>query len=355
MPAEYIIAGRAINAQNPPYIIAEISGNHMGQLEKAFDLIVAAKEAGADAVKFQTYEAHTITLDCDAEAFVVQDELWKGRRLYDLYKEAQTPFSWHPKLFGKAQEMGITAFSAPFDSSAVDLLESLHCPAYKIASCELVDIPLLAKVGTTEKPVILSTGMAQEEEINEALSALFQAGTKYVALLHCISGYPTPHSQANLATMVALAEKYDVPIGISDHTKGVSVPVAATALGAQIIEKHFCLDRSEGAVDGDFSLEPQEFSDMVQACKQAHAALGCVQLTPLPSESDSIRFRKSLYIAQDMNKGDVLDEKNVRSVRPAGGLHTRYLNDVMGQKILSDVKAGTPLTWAILEGASKQQ
>jgi len=354
MPAEYIIAGRAINAQNPPYIIAEISGNHMGQLEKAFDLIVAAKEAGADAVKFQTYEAHTITLNCDAKAFLVQDDLWKGQRLYDLYKKAQTPFAWHQPLFDKAQEIGITAFSAPFDLTAVDLLESLYCPAYKIASCELVDIPLLTKVGITKKPVILSTGMAREEEINEALSVLFQAGTKHVALLHCISGYPTPYSQANIATMVALAEKYDVPIGISDHTKGVSVPVAATALGAQIIEKHFCLDRSKGAVDGDFSLEPPEFADMVQACQQAHAALGSVHLEPLPSESDSIRFRRSLYITHDMQKGDVLDEKTVRSVRPAGGLHTRYLNDVIGQKILSDVKAGTPLTWAMLEGADEK-
>ncbi|MFC3050526.1 pseudaminic acid synthase [Kordiimonas pumila] len=353
MPESYSISNRTINAIEPPYIIAEISGNHMGSLETAFELIKAAHSAGADAVKFQTYEAHTITLDSDAEAFIVHENLWKGERLYNLYKKAQTPFAWHQALFAKAAEIGIPAFSAPFDATAVDLLQSLSCPAYKIASCELVDIPLLQKVAATNMPLILSTGMATEAEVDEAIATLKEAGADTIALLHCISGYPTPHHEANLQTLPALRAKYNLPIGISDHSMGIAVPVAATALGAVIIEKHLCLSRQSDAVDRAFSLEPHEFADMVRACREAHSALGKVQIGPVASESDSLRFRRSLYITRNLKKGDVLDATAVRSVRPAGGLHTRYLKDVMGQKIRETVKAGTPLSWNLIEEAER--
>lgn len=342
------IDGRVIGEGHTPYIIAEISGNHMGDITKAFALIDAAKAAGADAVKFQTYEAHTITLDSDAPSFVVQEDLWKGRKLFDLYKEAQTPFSWHPDLFKKAKDVGITAFSAPFDHIAVDLLESLDCPAYKIASCELVDIPLLKRVATTGKPVIMSSGMATEAEINEALSTLRENGASEIALLHCISGYPTPFADANIATISKLREKYDIAIGISDHTLGMSVPIAATALGATIIEKHLCLDRTSNAVDAAFSLEPRELSELVTHCRNAFDALGSPHLKPVASEADSLRFRRSLYFTEDIAAGDEIPAPAVRSLRPAGGLHTRHLDEIIGRRAKSAIAAGTPVAWGLL-------
>ncbi|MBL4836875.1 MAG: pseudaminic acid synthase, partial [Kordiimonadaceae bacterium] len=314
------IDGRPIGNGHKPYIIAEVSGNHMGDLDKALALIDVAKEAGANAVKFQTYEAHTITLDSDAPAFIVQEDLWKGKKLYELYEKAQTPFAWHEALFAKAAAVGITAFSAPFDHSAVDLLESLNCPAYKIASCELVDIPLLKKVAATGKPLILSTGMATPAEIEEAQETVKTAGATQVALLHCISGYPTPYADANIATIAALRATYALPTGISDHTIGNTVPVAATALGACIIEKHICLGAGAGAVDEAFSLSPEELRQMVLACNQAYEATGAVTLAPTPSESDSLRFRRSLYFTDDIPAGGLIAETAVRSLRPAGGL-----------------------------------
>lgn len=342
------INGRVIGNKHAPYIIAEISGNHMGHIDNAFALIEAAKTSGADAVKFQTYEAHTITLDSDAPAFVVQDDLWKGHRLYELYKKAQTPFAWHKDLFAKANEVGITAFSAPFDHSAVDLLESLNSPAYKIASCELVDIPLLKRVAATGKPIILSSGMATEAEINEALATLRENGADQIALLHCISGYPTPFSEANIKTISTLRNKYDVPIGISDHTLGLSVPIAATALGATIIEKHLCLDRNSMAVDAAFSLEPEELKSLVQHCQEAYEAIGSSYLQPVPSESDSLRFRRSLFFTEDIAEGAIIKKNAVRSIRPAGGLHTRHLEEVVGRRAKSAIKAGTPVAWDLL-------
>lgn len=342
------INGRTIGDGNRPYIIAEISGNHMGELANAFALIEAAKDAGADAVKFQTYEAHTITLDSEEPSFVVQEELWKGKKLFDLYKQAQTPFAWHQDLFEKAAELGITAFSAPFDHSAVDLLESLHTPAYKIASCELVDIPLLRKVASTGKPVIISSGMATEAEINEALATLRENGATEIALLHCISGYPTPFSEANIRTIHTLMEKYDVPIGISDHTLGLSVPIAATALGVSIIEKHICLDRDSAAVDAAFSLEPAELKQMVQHCREAYESLGSAKLQPVDAEADSLRFRRSLYFTKDIEAGSIIQKDSLRSLRPAGGLHTRHFDEVVGMYAKSPIKAGTPVTWDLL-------
>jgi len=351
--SKFDIAGRLIGAGHPPYIIAEISGNHMGDINKAFALIEAAKTAGADAVKFQTYEAHTITLNSDAPAFVVQEDLWKGKKLYELYEKAQTPFAWHEALFTKAAQVGITAFSAPFDHTAVELLESLNCPAYKIASCELVDIPLLKRVAATQKPVILSSGMATEAEIEEALEALRTNGAKHIALLHCISGYPTPFTDANITTLAALAGKFSVPIGISDHTQGLSVPIAATALRACIIEKHICLDRASGAIDSAFSLEPSELALMVQECRNAFDALGRVQLGPVASEADSLRFRRSLYFTEKIQAGEKITEKMVRSLRPAGGLHTRYLDEVIGKQAKDTIEAGTPVSWGLLNAEKK--
>ncbi len=348
MAFQFKIDGRSIGEGQPPYVIAEISGNHMGSLNTAFALIEAAKNAGADAVKFQTYEAHTITLDSDDPAFVVQEDLWKGKKLYDLYKKAQTPFSWHPELFKKAKTVGITAFSAPFDHTAVDLLENLNSPAYKIASCELVDIPLLKRVAKTGKPIILSSGMATEAEINEALATLRENGASEIALLHCISGYPTPFADANIKTIEKLRDKYDVPIGISDHTLGMAVPIAATALGATIIEKHLCLDRSSEAVDAAFSLEPDELAALVKHCRDAHAALGSPLLAPVASEADSLRFRRSLYFTEDIAAGAEIPTNAVRSLRPAGGLHTRHLDEIVGRRANTAIKAGTPVAWELL-------
>lgn len=345
---ELKINDRTIGEGHSPYIIAEISGNHMGDIDNAYALIDAAVDAQADAVKFQTYEANTITLDSDTPSFVVQEDLWKGRKLYDLYKEAQTPFSWHKDLFDYAVEKGITAFSAPFDHSAVDLLEELNTPAYKIASCELVDIPLLKKVASTGKPIIISSGMATEAEINEALSTLRECGAQEIALLHCISGYPTPFSDANIRTIATLREKYDAPIGISDHTLGSSVPIAATALGACVIEKHICLDRASAAVDAAFSLEPAEFKTMVRQCREAFAALGSEMLQPVDSEADSLRFRRSLYFTEDIAKGTLIEENSVRSLRPAGGLHTRHLDEIVGKYTKTKIKAGTPVSWDLV-------
>lgn len=348
MTSQLQIDGRTIGEGHAPYIIAEISGNHMGDIDKAFALIEAAKEAGADAVKFQTYEAHTITLDSDAPAFVVQEDLWKGKKLYDLYLQAQTPFSWHADLFKKAKDVGITALSAPFDHTAVDLLEELNCPAYKIASCELVDIPLLKYVAKTGKPVIMSSGMATESEINEALSTLRENGASEIALLHCISGYPTPFADANIKTIDKLKVKYDVAIGISDHTLGVAVPIAATALGATIIEKHLCLNRASKAVDAAFSLEPDELSALVQHCRNAFEALGTAKLQPVASEADSLRFRRSLYFTENIPAGAKIPASAVRSLRPAGGLHTRHLGEIIGRRTKDDITAGTPVAWGLL-------
>lgn len=349
------IDGRVIGEGHAPYIIAEISGNHMGHIETAFSLIEAAKTAGADAVKFQTYEAHTITLNSNEPAFVVQEDLWKGKKLYDLYKKAQTPFSWHPELFKKAETIGITAFSAPFDQTAVDLLESLNSPAYKIASCELVDIPLLKRVAKTRKPIILSSGMATEAEINEALATLRENGATEIALLHCISGYPTPFADANIKTISKLQHKYDVPIGISDHTLGMAVPIAATALGATIIEKHLCLDRTSNAVDAAFSLEPQELAALVTHCKDAFDALGSALLQPVASEADSLRFRRSLYFTEDITVGSKISADAVRSLRPAGGLHTRHLDEIVGRRANTAIKAGTPVAWGLLQQETEKK
>lgn len=345
----FSVAGRAIGPGHSPFIVAEISGNHGGDIERAYDLIAAAAASGADAVKFQTYEAGTITIKNDAPAFVVENELWRGRSLYDLYREAQTPFHWHERLFQKAADAGITAFSAPFDPTAVDLLESLDCPLYKIASCELVDIPLIEKVASTGKPVIMSTGMATFAEMEEAVVAARACGASDVALLHCVSGYPSSSADANLATLSELGSRFDVPVGLSDHSPGTLVPTAAVALGACIVEKHLCLQRGDGTVDSDFSLTPDEFSELVQACRETHSAIGAPIDGAIAAETDSLRFRRSLYVVEDVAAGDAFTERNVRSIRPSGGLHTRHLNEILGSRAAENIKVGTPLAWDMVD------
>lgn len=344
------VEGRTVGASSPPFIIAEMSGNHGGDIEQAFALIRAAKQAGADAVKFQTYEASTITINHASDAFVVQTALWQGRTLYDLYSEAQTPFSWHADLFACAREEGILAFSAPFDHTAVDLLESLSCPLYKVASCEIVDIPLIRRIAQTGKPMIMSTGMASYTEIAEALEAARGAGAEHIAILHCVSGYPTALSDANLSSITKLKEMFDVQVGLSDHSKGTVAATCATAMGATIIEKHLCSARADGAVDSDFSLEPDEFADLVGACKAAHSVLGHPVDGASSAEADSLRFRRSLYVVSDMKSGDIFSKENVRSIRPAGGLHTRYYDDVLGRVTTCDIQAGTALDWQLVDG-----
>ncbi len=344
------VSGRQVGADAPPFVVAEISGNHGGELAKALELIEAAAEAGADAVKFQTYEAHTITIDSKDPAFIVDTPLWQGRHLFDLYQQAQTPFSWHADLFAKAAECGLLAFSAPFDLTAVELLEELDCPLYKIASCELVDIGLIEAVAKTGKPMIMSTGMASFAEIEEALLAARSAGARDIALLHCISGYPSEASDANLASLAALSERFEVAVGLSDHSAGVTLPVAAIALGACIVEKHLCLKRGDGAVDSDFSLVPSEFKLLVQACKDAQRSVGTAVDGAVAAEADSLRFRRSLYIVEDVVAGEMLTSQNVRSIRPAGGMHTRHLRKVVGKAAKQDIKAGTPLAWEMIEG-----
>lgn len=346
---QFTVANRMVGAGCAPFVVAEISGNHAGDIHRAFELIDAAAAAGADAVKFQTYEADTITIDRKDQSFVVETSLWRNRSLYDLYKEAQTPFAWHERLFSHAQGAGIMAFSAPFDLTAVDLLQSLDCPLYKIASCELVDIPLIQQVAATGKPMIMSTGMASFDEIEEAVSAARSAGASDLALLHCVSGYPSEAKDANLVTLKELQQRFEVPVGLSDHSPGTTMAIAAVALGATIIEKHLCLSRADGSVDSDFSLEPEEFAALVKNCSEAYRALGKVADGPVGVEADSLRFRRSLFVVEDVAEGECFSAKNVRSIRPAGGLHTRYYAKILDLPAKRTIKAGTPFAWDMVD------
>ena len=336
------IAGRKIGTGCPPYIIAEVSGNHGGDLDRALEMIDVAKSCGADAVKFQSYTPDTITIDCDREEFIVGNPLWRGRTLYQLYTEACTPFEWHPALFERARSVGITAFSTPFDDSAVTLLESLDAPAYKIASSELVDINLIKRVAQTGKPVILSTGMATLDEIAEAVTAVESTGNRALCLLHCVAGYPTPANESHLNTLNTLRD-FGYPVGLSDHSTGTLVASSAVAMGAVVVEKHFCLSRSEKTVDGDFSLEPAELRELVEQCAQVHALKGLSLNGASPVEADSRRFRRSLYAVADIAAGEEFTRENVRSIRPANGLHPRYLERLLGTKSKRHLPRGTPL------------
>jgi N-acetylneuraminate synthase len=350
-PAAIKIAGREIRQGGPPLVVAEISGNHNQSLERAMAILQAAADAGADAAKLQTYTADTITLDVVGGPFVISDPQspWAGKRLYDLYQEAHTPWEWHKPLFDRARQLGLLAFSTPFDPTAVDFLESLDVPAYKVASFELVDLPLVEKIARTGKPMIISTGMATLSEIGEAVEAARRAGATEIALLKCSSAYPASPEEMNLATIPHLAQAFGVPAGLSDHTLGLAVPVAAVALGAAIVEKHLALSRSEPGPDVAFSLEPREFRAMAEAVRAAQQAVGRVDYGVSPREAASRAFRRSLFVAQDVRAGDLFTPQNVRSVRPADGLPPRCLADVLGRQAARDIQTGTPLTWNLVK------
>ena len=338
------IAGRLIGTGCPPYVVAELSGNHKGDIARAIALIDIVKQAGADAVKLQTYTADTITIDHDGPGFVIEGGPWHGRKLHELYREAHTPWEWHPVLFDHARKIGITCFSSPFDPSAIDLLERLNTPAYKIASFEIIDTPLIRYAARTEKPLVISTGMATISEVGEAIVAGRQAGSGGVALLHCVSGYPTPPEEANLARMPALAKQFDAPVGLSDHTLGVQVAITSVALGAALIEKHVTLARADGGPDAAFSLEPQELSALVEGVRIAHAALGTADYGRAASERGSIAFRRSLYAVRDIRAGEIFTEANVRSIRPGYGLPPKLLPEILGRRAACHIERGTPLS-----------
>lgn len=342
------IGGRRIGTGEPPYVIAELSGNHNGDLSRALRLIELAKEAGADAVKFQTYTADTITIDHDGPEFVIGSGLWKGRKLYELYQEAHTPWEWHAQMFAHARKLGIAAFSSPFDPTAIDYLEQYNPPAYKIASFEIVDTPLIAYAARKGKPLIISTGMANDVEIEEALAA---AGGKNVVLLHCVSGYPTPANEANLGRIGKLASRYNCPIGLSDHTLGIDVAIAGVAMGACIVEKHFTLARADGGPDAEFSLEPDELARLVAGLKTAHSAIGTADYGRAKSEQSSMIFRRSLYVVRDIAAGEVFTDDNVRSIRPGYGLAPKNLPFVLGKRAARAIARGTPLSLDLIQSA----
>ncbi|EPR1454510.1 TPA: pseudaminic acid synthase [Citrobacter koseri] len=343
------IAGRKIGADFPPYIIAELSANHNGDINTAFRLIEIAKESGADAIKIQTYRPDTITIDCNKEDFQIKDGLWKGKSLYQLYEWAHTPWEWHQKLFEKAKEVGITMFSSPFDFTAVDLLEELDAPAYKIASFELVDLPLIRYVASKGKPMIMSTGMADEHEIQEAIDAAYGAGCKELVVLHCVSGYPAPAEDYNLATIPDMAKRFNVITGLSDHTIDNTTAVASVVLGANIIEKHITLDRNGGGPDDSFSLEPKDLVALCRDAKTAWMALGRVNYERKESEKGNLKFRRSLYVVKDVKKGEKLTSENVKSIRPGYGMAPKYYDDILGKHARVDLKYGTPLSFDVIE------
>lgn len=336
-----ILDGRRIGPDAPPYVIAEMSANHGGSLERALQVIEAARTCGASAVKLQTYRPDTITLDSDAEEFRIQGTLWEGRTLYDLYEEAHTPWEWHEPLFRRARELGITIFSSPFDETAVELLESLGAPAYKIASFEVVDLPLIRVVASTGKPLILSTGMADNEEIGEAVEAARSAGCEELALLHCVSGYPAPAADYNLRTIPDMRERFGCLVGLSDHTLDNTTAIASVALGASLIEKHFTLDRSAGGPDDSFSLEPAGLEELCTGARTAWESLGRVDYGRKSSEQGNVQFRRSLYWVRDLEAGEVVTPDAVRSVRPGHGLPPKRLDELIGRTLARAVRAKT--------------
>jgi pseudaminic acid synthase len=342
------IAGRDIGLAAPPYVIAEMSANHNGSIENAFKIIDAAKQAGADAVKLQTYRPDTITINCDSEDFRIRGGLWDGRTLYDLYEQAHMPWEWHAPLFEHARKREITIFSSPFDTTAVDLLEDLNAPAYKIASFEAIDLALIRYVASTGKPMIISTGMADAQEIQEAVDAARGAGCTELAILHCVSGYPAPPEDYNLRTIPDMIERFGLVTGLSDHTLDNTTAIGSVILGASIIEKHFTLDRSRGGPDDSFSLEPGEMAALCRGARTAWGALGRVDYGRKSSEMGNVIFRRSLYIVQDVKAGEVLTHDNVRSIRPGHGLAPKHLDALIGKTASHDVKRGTPVSWDLV-------
>lgn len=345
MTRQMRIADRQVGSGHPCYVVAELSANHNGSYDRAVATIHAAKQAGADAIKLQTYTADTITIDSDRECFQIVEGPWKGRTLHDLYGEASTPWDWHAPLQRVAADLGLDLFSTPFDPSAIDLLERLAVPVYKVASFEVVDLPLLRRIGQTGKPVIMSTGMALLGEIQAAVDALRSGGADSIALLKCTSAYPAPPESMNLRTIAHLSETFDVVAGLSDHTLGSAVAVAAVAVGASIIEKHLTLSRADVGPDSGFSMEPHEFETMVRDIRIAEMALGRISYTRSDEDLRSVKYRRSLFIVEDVRVGEVLTLRNVRSVRPADGLSPSHLDDILGKVASRDVARGTPLAW----------
>lgn len=343
--------GRSIIGNNhPPFIIAEMSGNHNHSLDRALAIVEAAAQAGAHAIKLQTYTADTMTLDIAEGEFFISDRnsLWNGQSLYDLYKQAHTPWEWHSPIMKQAEELGLICFSTPFDETAVEFLETLNVPAYKIASFEVVDLPLIQKVAETGKPLIISTGMATVAEIDEAVRTARDAGCRDLVLLKCTSTYPASPKNSNILTIPHIRELFDCEVGLSDHTMGIGAAVAAVAHGATVIEKHFTLSRADGGVDSAFSMEPHEFRILIEETRRAWQSLGCVQYGPGEEGKKSVIFRRSLYVAEDMQAGDIFTKENLRSIRPGLGLPPKYYRTLLGKKVNRNVEKGTPVDWEII-------
>jgi N-acetylneuraminate synthase len=348
----FTIGGRRIGANSPPLVVAEMSGNHNRSFERALQIVDAAAAAGAHALKIQTYTAETMTLDLDEGAFHIGDpnNLWTGRSLYNVYKEAHTPWEWHKPIFERCHKRGLVGFSSPFDATAVDYLESLNVPCYKIASFENTDIPLIRKVAATGKPMIMSTGMATDTEIGESVAAARAAGCRDLVLLKCTSSYPANPENTNIRTIPDLRERYGCLAGLSDHTMGVGVAVASVALGAVLIEKHFTLRRADGGVDSAFSLEPEELKSLVIESERAWQSLGEIRYGPTEQEKGNVQYRRSLYVTKDMRAGDVFTAENLRAIRPGLGLPPKFYDALLGKKIRSDAKRGTPVSWDLVDG-----
>lgn len=346
-----VISGREISENHKPYVIAEISANHNGSIERAKQSIEMAKKAGVDAIKIQTYNADTMTIDCDSDDFIVKGGLWNGYKLYDLYNEAHTPYDWHKELFDFAKTLGVTLFSTPFDESAVDLLESLKAPAYKIASFELTDLPLIGYVAKLKKPMLMSTGMASQDEISEALECARSSGCNSLLLFHCISSYPAPIEQANLRSIQKLKREFDITVGLSDHTIGNLAATTAVALGASAIEKHFTISRSDKGPDSEFSIEPDELKDLVRDVKDAWLSLGKDEIIRPKSESGSRVFRRSLYFINDLKSGSVIKPEDVRRIRPGFGISPKFYEDVIGKVTVKDIRRGQAVDWDMIKKA----
>jgi pseudaminic acid synthase len=344
------IEDHKIGREFPPYIIAEMSGNHNRSLDRALAIVDAASKSGAHALKLQTYTADTMTLDIAEGEFLISDpdSLWKGETLYDLYQKASTPWEWHKPIFDRCKELGMTVFSTPFDFTSVDFLEDLNVAAYKIASFENIDLPLISRVAQTGKPIIMSTGMATVSELAEAVLTAREAGCEDIVLLKCTSSYPSTPEDSNLLTIPHMRDLFNIQIGLSDHTLGLGVPLGAVALGATVIEKHFTLDRSEGGVDSAFSLEPAELKALVSESERTWQALGKIQYGPTEKEKKSIKFRRSVYIAENIKKGELLTRENLRCIRPGLGMPPKYYDTLLGKKVNRDLKKGTPIDWELI-------
>lgn len=350
MIKEFKINNKVIDNNSSTFIVAELSANHLQNFNNAVKLIKEAAKAGVDAVKLQTYTADTITIDCNNEYFQIkQGTLWDGRTMYDLYKEAYTPWEWQPKLKKIAEEEGLACFSSPFDKTAVDFLEDMKVPAYKVASFEITDIPLIEYIASKGKPVILATGIATLSDIEEAVNACKRMGNNQIAVLKCTSAYPAPFEDINLRTIPNLAETFNVIVGLSDHTLGISVPIAAVALGAKIIEKHFTLCRADGGPDSAFSLEPYELKAMVKSIRETEKSLGQVSYELTEKMKKSREFSRSLFVVENVKRGETFTEKNIRSIRPGFGMHPKHFNDVIGKRASEDIQRGTPLSWNLIE------